>query len=90
MIFMKLIRWRNRFKQGELSRSRPGTYRCKGRLPWRFRSPRNDDPGKKHLFQRQRDSGAIVLAFKLSIHGWQAFIESTHPDRSRNSWQPSR
>ena len=24
-------------------------------LPWRFRSPRNDDPGKKCLFQRQRD-----------------------------------
>jgi len=47
-------------------------HRCKDRLPWRFQSPRNDDPGNKHFFQRQRDSGAILLAFKLSSHGWQA------------------
>jgi len=52
-------------------------------LPRRFRLPRKD-PGKKNPWQRDRDSGAILLAFKLSTASCQAL---KHP--SWNSWQPS-
>jgi len=32
------------------------------------------DPGRKKIFQQQRDPGAILLAFKLSTVGCQAHI----------------
>ena len=48
-----------------------------------FRSPRKENPGENNLFQQQRDSGAILLAFDLSTVSCQALkhiltVHKTH------------
>ena len=46
----------------------PETFRCKDCLPWRFRLPRNDDPGKKHLLATERILSN--LAGIQTVHSW--------------------